>query len=458
MSIHHTRETLSEFKQYELDLYRASNIGGVYTVRMDEQFTLLYGNDLFFRVHEFEPEELLGKSCGIFIHPQDLAHVHSVLANAQEHNVKHVEWEMRIITGKKNLKHMLVSGSFNTRDGEEVFDGYITDISKQKEMEVALRASEEKFRVATENSDVSFWTYDFARKEIIQPQASKTRHGYERIVSDVPNAFIEAGYIREDSVKPFLEMYEQLRNGAKTCSGDFWFRTTNNKGWWCEHIDYTNVFDENGRPVCAHAIGRDVTSIKLAERRYREEMEYSRATQSDNLLVKVRSNITQNVVESYAAKDAVGISRDGMSYIEGTEALAQTGFTEEEQNLIRRYLNRDRVLKAFAEGETGYRFDYRRKTHDGDVIWVNTTVKTYQNPDTKDIMSFMYTYDINDSKIKDGIIQAVSTIEHDYIAWAVWDWRIFCAISSKLLLPSKMVFCVKLRCTETMVAFCMAMR
>ncbi|MGL4284630.1 MAG: hypothetical protein ACRCSI_13870, partial [Eubacterium aggregans] len=61
------------------------------------------------------------------------------------------------------LKYLLVSGSFNERNGEAIFDGYIIDLSEQKRTEQALRASEEKFRIATENSDISFWTYDFKK-------------------------------------------------------------------------------------------------------------------------------------------------------------------------------------------------------------------------------------------------------------------------------------------------------
>ncbi len=417
MSANTPCQAIADYRQYELDLYRASHIGGVYTVRMDEQFTLLYGNDLYFQVHEFEPEELVGKSCGIFIHPQDLPHVHEVLSHAQKNHIKNVEWEMRIITGKKKLKHTLVSGSLNLRNGEEVFDGYVTDISRQKKMEEALRLSEAKFRIATENSDVAFWTYDFERKEIVQTQSSKNRHGHDTVVPNVPQSLVESGYIRQDSAKDFLEMYQRLEAGAPTVSGEFWCRELNHDGWWCEHIDYTTVFDENGNPICAHAVGKDVTATKIAEQRYREELEFSQAIQSDNLLVKVRSNITQNLVESYIAEDNMGISTDGMLYTVGTEALAQTGFTPEEQDLIRKYLDRERVLRAFSEGDTSYSLDYQRKAHDGTVIWVNTTVKTFQNPDTKDIMSFMYTYDIETEKIKDGIIQAVTAIEHDYIAY-----------------------------------------
>ena len=32
-------------------------------------------------------------------------------------------------------------------------------------------------------------------------------------------------------------------------------------------------------------------------------------------------------------------------------------------------------------------------------------------------MSFIYTYDVNERKIKDGIINAVTELEYDYLAY-----------------------------------------
>lgn len=303
----------------------------------------------------------------------------------------------------------------------QVAKGYcaciLWDITALIETEQSLRASEQKFQIATENSDVSFWTYDYARKAILQTKSSREHHGYEEIIENVPEALIESGYIREDSAAAFLEMYQKLQAGAETASGDFWTFNDKIQQWWCEHIDYTNMFDELGCPTHAYAVGKDVTAVKIAEKKYQEEAAYAKATASENLLVKVRSNITQNVVESYIARDTVGISYDGMSYTGGSEALAMTGFTKADQDLIRSYLDRDRVLKAFAEGDFYYSIDYRRKAHDGKVIWVNTTVKTYQNPDTGDMMSFMYTTDINDEKIKENMLEAITTLEYDYIAY-----------------------------------------
>ncbi|MEG1641708.1 MAG: response regulator [Synergistaceae bacterium] len=294
-------------------------------------------------------------------------------------------------------------------------DTVLTDISTQRKRENKLRLGEEKFRIATRNSSVSFWTYYFDKKQIVQSDNSKTLHGHDDVVNNVPDSLIESGYLRQDSIQDFLTMYNTLRSGVETASGDFWFRNTKGQGWWCEHIDYTNVFDTTGKPIYAYAVGTDITQAKIAQRRYQEEAEYSAAIQEERLLVKVRSNITQNIVESYIARDNVGISTNGTSYTLGTEQLASTGLTEEQQNNIRNMLDRERVLKAFEDGERFYTLDYQRKAHDGTVFWVNTTVKTFQNPETKDIMSFMYSYDINEEKLKDGIINTVSLLEHDFI-------------------------------------------
>ncbi|MEG1432373.1 PAS domain-containing hybrid sensor histidine kinase/response regulator [Eubacterium sp.] len=405
---------------YELELYRASKLGGVFTVVVDEYFTLLYGNENYYKIHEYTKEsmrERIHNHCCEYVHPDDLSMVKATVGKTLSTGKKYAEWVMRVITGNGNIRYILCSGIFKIDNGQTLMNGVVMDITKQKELEEALRLSEEKFRIATQNSDIVFWTYDFNRKAIIQTNSSQTVHGYKSIVENVPESLIADHHIREDSTEAFLEMYQKLESGAKMASGDFWTHRENEDNWWCEHIDYTTVFDIHGKPIYAHAVGRDVTAEKMAEKRYNEEMAYAQATQSKKLLAKVRINVTRNLVESYIAKAHVGISKDNTSYEATAEELAATGFTQEQQDHLRSMLSRERVINAFSHGETTVSFDYQRKVQDGSVIWVNTTVKTFQNPETKDIMSFMYTYDIDDEKIKEGIIQAVSEIEYDYIAY-----------------------------------------
>jgi two-component system sensor histidine kinase/response regulator len=406
--------------RHELELYRASQLGGVFTVAVDEHFSLLYGNDKYYRMHEYTPESMearIHNHCSEYVHPEDLPGVMQTVSDTLAAGRDYAEWVMRVITGRGNIRYILCSGIFTTTEGKTIMNGVVMDITKQKETEEALRLSEEKFRIATENSDVSFWSYNFKTREITQTMASRMRHGHSEVVPDVPNSLIESGYVRPDSIHDFREMYKKLEQGVKTYSADIWFHTPDGKSWWCEHIDYTNVLGPDGKPVTAYAVGKDITAVKLAEQRYNEEMEYSKAIQHKKLLAKARSNMTQNIVESAVADDNVCVLTEGMSYSEGMEKLVQTALTREQQEQIRHMFNRDRVLKAFESGETQYSFDYQRKAQNGRIIWVNITVKSYQNQQTKDIMSFMYTYDINDEKIKDAMIQVVSEIEHDYVAY-----------------------------------------
>lgn len=183
-------------------------------------------------------------------------------------------------------------------------------------------------------------------------------------------------------------------------------------------IDGTLVKDLSG-DESFYCVFMDITAQKEAQRqaeqRYEEELQRSQSMRSEKQLVSVRANLTKNVVESYIASDRVGISHDGMAYDVGIEALAATGYTMEEQALIRRMLDTKRVLTEFEQGIHEYSLDYRRRTHDGRVMWVNSTVKTYQDTHTGDIKSFMYTTDINQERLMKEALSRLSRVDYDYI-------------------------------------------
>ncbi|MEA5073688.1 MAG: hypothetical protein VB030_05905 [Eubacterium aggregans] len=152
-----------------------------------------------------------------------------------------------------------------------------------------------------------------------------------------------------------------------------------------------------------------------AKKRFSDELHFQEQDITGNVLVKVRSNLTQDRVERYMARDTVGISHDGMTYTVGVQALAATGYTQKEQDHIRYMLNAQRVMKAFEKGDTSYSLDYQRKSHDGRVIWVNTMVRTFQDPESGDIKSFMYTYDIDQERTTQLLINRLIDIDFEFL-------------------------------------------
>ncbi|UDN61337.1 PAS domain-containing hybrid sensor histidine kinase/response regulator [Clostridioides sp. ES-W-0016-02] len=405
----------------QIELYRTTDLGGVFTVVVDENFTLLYGNDKYYKIHEYTKESMLERihnHCSEYVHPYDLPIVHEIIHTALNSGKDYVEWDMRVITGNGNIRYILCSGVFDNKDGVTLMNGVVMDITKQKRIEQALRESEEKFRIATENSDVAFWSYNFEKKEIFQTQSSKFMHGYDNIVKNVPESLVEEGYIRSDSIKEYLEMYYKMRNGAKTVSGEFWMKNLDTNGWWCEHIDYTTVFDETGKPVYAHAIGKDVTTKKLAESRYNEEISYKNALISEDIVASMRVDLTSGLVEEVDSPyEEIIENYFGKNYSECVAILSDLLINDEQKNDFLSSMQTDILVEDFKNGETKKNFHVQRKMPDNTYRWVSTTIKLFQKPNSDHIVGFLYSYDINNEILFHQIMDLISHTNYDFVGY-----------------------------------------
>ena len=144
-----------------------------------------------------------------------------------------------------------------------------TDHKQQKLLKdehARLVESEERSRIAMENSSVSFWDYDIATKRIIQTEHAIEQHGIGPIIENVPESMIEEGYIHPDSVDTYNELYQKICEGEKFPKAVVKVRRKDGTGWWYESISYTVLFDENGKPYKAIGMGSDVSESELKER------------------------------------------------------------------------------------------------------------------------------------------------------------------------------------------------
>ncbi|MGL6269948.1 MAG: hypothetical protein ACRC2O_18590, partial [Chitinophagaceae bacterium] len=120
-----------------------------------------------------------------------------------------------------------------------------------------------------------------------------------------PNQLLKAAISERIARQPFWTCIANYGMGPKPSRVIFGPLTTQSNSGGSEHIDYTNIFDESGAPLYAYAVGRDITASKIAENGGLDEVAYAQATQSANLLAKVRSNLTQDYVESYSAQEGI---------------------------------------------------------------------------------------------------------------------------------------------------------
>lgn len=91
---------------------------------------------------------------------------------------------------------------------------------KKEEALVKLRLSEDRNRLALENSNINIWEYDMKSHRVIKNYDALSEVGCSTIIENVPESLIEVGYVHPDSVEAYRSLYERMHNGEANPSVD----------------------------------------------------------------------------------------------------------------------------------------------------------------------------------------------------------------------------------------------
>ncbi|MDO4546015.1 MAG: PAS domain-containing protein [Bacillota bacterium] len=163
----------------------------------------------------------------------------------------------------------------------------------------------------------------------------------------------------------------------------------------------------------------DITESKEMQERtkelYEKELAYFSETSSSKECIQGRINVTRNRVENYMFASQASVARVGDAYDQVVFNLAEAAVDREYGKKIAATLKRQKVLEDYARGETSYRFEFLRRRNDGSLFWSNTNLRTYMNPETKDIIVFFYTFDITEQKVQLKLLEQLSDLDYDVI-------------------------------------------
>ena len=149
------------------------------------------------------------------------------------------------------------------------------------------------------------------------------------------------------------------------------------------------------------------------EELYKKELSYFAELSVTDGSMQGSINVTKNQVESYLATSDVAVAHVGESYDATMENLAASAIDAAYGESIRYATKRDRVLADYASGKTEYRFDFLRRRNGGGAFWGNTTLRTYVNPETGDVIMFFYTFDVTEQKIRENLLARISQMDYD---------------------------------------------
>lgn len=339
------------------------------------------------------------------VHPDDednYREIHEKLKNGAENAM--LEYRVKKSNGQYSWLLAHYTNSFNK-------NGYPVRAFATAEPIDKYKKLEEQFVTAAMLTGIRVWTLDIQNR-VIYFNDSEELTVVKSLSCKTEKELCEFNILHHDDIHEVWKKFLEIFNGSENVSFKARMKINNKYRW--NKISYTIMKSKSGIPVKAIGASIDIHEHMLLEQKFKWETEYLIGLQDPNLVNKAQCNITKGIVDLYLCDEVNLETKTMIIYDEGLEKLAMSAVETETQKQIRYLLNRKRILDAYAKGENSYNIEYQKRNNNG-VFWVNTIFRVYQNPDTGDVMSFIYTYNIDDKKTTEAIIDCVVDANFEYL-------------------------------------------
>ena len=254
----------------QLMLYRTHEKAGVFRVCMDDDFTLLYGNDRYYEMLGYTAESMLsqlGNKCIRYIHPDDVAFVRSTIQKAIDEHKSHARWVMRVISGDGRICHTEVACALILEDSEYIMEGTTIDISDQVEAEDILKYDNQRLNAIIAHADVYYWECDLRDDTAMLDERSQNKfHLSTNKIINYPLSIIESGIIAGESREEFIGLYNAIKSGMPTAQKAIRLSEPYGHGWYL--VKFTGAADSSGKPVHAFGTGQSMETYQELEQQF----------------------------------------------------------------------------------------------------------------------------------------------------------------------------------------------
>lgn len=157
---------------------------------------------------------------------------------------------------------------------------------------------------------------------------------------------------------------------------------------------------------------------ELADERYKKELQRRCRVDLDFMAYLVFNVTKGTVVDHDPHGFPVPTIVPGQPVTEFTERVLPTVVDLSKRCEFADMLKPDNLCKSYDSGITIKSIDYRRYSRNGKyIMWARSTIQLMKDPQSGDLTGFLYTYDINETKMMQEIINAAVHYDYDMIAY-----------------------------------------
>ncbi|MCK9181455.1 MAG: ATP-binding protein [Fibrobacteraceae bacterium] len=411
-----------EIKRRKEELERIiDNIPGGVGILHEENgtFYLDYANDGCFSVHHNTKENLLGARVRNVVYKPDL---HLLIQEynrirVQQHACGEATYRVTGSDGSLCWVNVQFRKAF-VKDEKQYYYATFADMDKQKSVEEEGKKIRLMYDSAAENVRLLIWEYDIDTHGVTLADNPFTKEVCRKfnVPKDIDDvlAFMKPHFIG-DSFEKFLQAHYAIEQGAKKSSCEVWYKITTEQEALCELVNYTTIFDEDGKPVKAFGIGQNITAQKLEERKY--NLMFQQFSESDpDSVCAFQLNLTKNICVNGKSSNPWIIKFLKLNSVdEHMKAVSLMILDNEKKQEFAENFNRIKLMETFQKGISQCFFEYPICFSSGDVHRVRTVANMIRNPLTGDIEATTLATDVTERKQNEDIIERLTRDSADFI-------------------------------------------
>ena len=264
----------------ELETMANSIPGGVAQLAYDEDLTLLYANDGFYRICGYSRQDLAGKTGMDILRMLVISEeLESELDSAGEQLRLGMDVKMECRIMRKDNKPVWVRVNAvcsPVSHGAKVIRCIVMDITGEKKLQQKLQHEQERYRMITEQLNDVFFEYNFKTDTIYTSSKWEELFGYQLPREKVLSALSTGEIVYEDDKQTLSQILDRAKRGIPGSELEIRFRKAGGGYIWTS-MSTTVICDDMGNPV--KAIGK----IADIDERIREREQLISSAQRDPL-------------------------------------------------------------------------------------------------------------------------------------------------------------------------------
>lgn len=267
-----------------------------------------------------------------------------------------------------------------------------------------IAVSEERFRIALQNTSNIIFEYDLIHNTILYTDLTDGAKDIVISREAAGNHFLADGTLTEDSVREIQHILNQIQEGAlqkdcivqaKNIQGEV--------GWY--RISLTGIPDEHAVVTRAVGLIADITRQREAEIANEQEEQYHQAVLAD-VMATYTINFSKDIFESCQVHDVrceeVPPNTPYQAYM---EQVSLKRMSEHDRSAFLNTLTKGSVLDAFEQGKKELEVEYQVLNPDGTNVWMKDILRLLTDSTTRERKGYLYVKNVDNDKKKSLALQ-----------------------------------------------------